>query len=310
MIVIYGPTSSGKTALALQLCKEYGGEIISADSRQVYQEMDIGTGKRPIESSATIIKEKTRWMINGIPVWGYDLVSPSEYFSAYDFAVFAIQKALEIESRGITPFFVGGTGLYIDVVTGRKKLSNPEADLHLRAELNNLSLDELRARLKNTDPERFSTIDTNNRHRLARAIEISESKNTITGKTHREDTEHEITPIVPRVRIELTSANETLFSRADTWVDTIWKNGLIEETKTLNARYPKSDKLTGLVYRTVQQFLKGELTETDAVQRIKFDVHAYIRRQKTWFRTYPHEHTFDCSSANVYTEVSNLLQSL
>ena len=142
VFVILGPTSSGKTSLSLKLAKKMNGEIISADSRQIYKTMDIGTGKLPINANVKIVRDVDKWIIDGINVWGYDLVTPDAFFSAYDFAKFALPKISRGNPENKTMFVVGGTGFYIDILTGRVKPSNVMPDLELRATLETLSTEE------------------------------------------------------------------------------------------------------------------------------------------------------------------------
>src|SRR4030042_4789177 len=137
--IILGPTSSGKTSLAVNLCKKFNGEIISADSRQVYKNMDIGTGKLPINSNATVVKGDEKWTIDGVNIWGYDLTTPDKFFSGYDFALFALNKAAELLKAEKTVFLVGGTGFYIDLFTGNVKPSTIKPNFEMRKELENLT---------------------------------------------------------------------------------------------------------------------------------------------------------------------------
>jgi tRNA dimethylallyltransferase len=278
VFIIVGPTSSGKTSLALEMCKKFNGEIISADSRQVYKYMDIGTGKIPINSDLQIEKGEKFWELDGVKIWGYDLVTPDQYFSGFDFASFALRKAREIIKEGKTVFLVGGTGFYIDLFTGRMKPSKVKPDLELRQALEYLSLPELQERLKKLDPKAFKNIDLKNKARLVRAIEKSVGS---------EKNEKEL-PYLEKasfIWLGLTSDRKFLYQRADAWVDEIWEGGLIDEFKSLCEKgYEKSRKLKGLVYKTVLKFLDGEITSEKATERIKFDIHAYIRRQQTWFK--------------------------
>ena len=278
VFIITGPTSSGKTSLALEMCKRFKGEIISADSRQVYKYMDIGTGKVPVNSKIKIEKGERCWKLDGIKVWGYDLVTPDQYFSGYDFADFALKKAKEIFESGKNVFIVGGTGFYLDLLTGRMKPSNVKPDFDLRDELESLSLFELQERLKGIDRKAFEKIDQNNKARLVRAIEK---------KLSAEVREAPLPYLqnVDYVWIGLTSERELLYKRADSWVDEIWDGGLISEVNNLcGMGYGDSRKLKGLVYKTVLDYLNEKLLDEDAKNRIKFDIHSYIRRQQTWFK--------------------------
>lgn len=274
--IICGPTSSGKTSLAIDLCKKYDGEIISADSRQVCKGMDIGTGKIPVNYDFSLEKEEEVWIIDGVKVWGYDLFSPDEYFSGVDWANYALRKTREVLDEGKNVFVVGGTGFYLDLFTDRVKPSSVKPDFELRKKLEVMGLEDLQNKLRELSVEEFEKIDKCNKVRLIRAIEKNISK---------EKREIELPYLATDfVWIGLKSPREFLYERADNWVEKVWSGGLLEETKDLLKRYPDSSKLKGLVYKTVSEYLDESLDEKEAIQRIKFDLHAYIRRQQTYFR--------------------------
>jgi tRNA dimethylallyltransferase len=295
VFVLCGPTCTGKTSLALDLCKKFNGEIISADSRQIYKFMDVGTGKEPVvvpDSGLvpTIVKQQDRWVINDISIWGYDLVEPDKDFSSYNFAQFALKKIAELITNGKTVFIVGGTGFYIDILTGRMTPSNVNPDPELRKELEVLSLAELNRRLMSLNLERYKTIDQKNKVRLSRAVEIELSQ------------KEKVTPLpylsaVDYVSFGLTSSNETLYKRADAWAETIWHNGIIEETtKLIELGYANTPRLHGLIYKSVCDYIAGSVTESEALLRCKYDLHAYIRRQLTWFKKNPQLQWFDIAT--------------
>lgn len=300
LVAIVGPTSTGKTSLALKLCQKTDGQIISADSRQIYKYMDIGTGKLPIGYDVKISKHNGYWDINGVSVWGYDLVEPDKYYSSYDFALFARQKAGELLNAGKTVFLVGGTGFYIDAFAGRFDLNNILPDLEVRLQLESKSLLELQQQLTSLNPQAVLKIDMKNKVRLVRAIEKEIGQKNFTTPLPRLDT--------PITYIGLTSDRQVLYSRADKWVDEVWKNGLTAEVKNLvSLGFSDSPKLKGLVYKTVLAFINGQINEKDAVQRIKFDIHAYIRRQQTWFKKNSEITWFDINAEsfdeNIYTYI-------
>ena len=278
IFIVLGPTCSGKTSTALDLCKRFNGEIISADSRQVFKYMDIGTGKVPIGSNIDMEKRDGVWEMGGIKIWGYDLVEPDQFFSGYDFAKFSLSKAKELLSSGKNIFLVGGTGFYIDLFTGDVKPSNVIPDEELRKSLESLTLQELQEKLHDLDEIVFEKIDKNNKVRLIRAIERGASKGM----------NNEPLPYLENVGftyIGLTAPREFLYRKADMWVEEIWNGGLIDEVRGLiDKGYENSPKIKGLVYKTARDFTLGSVAEEDAIQRIKFDMHAYIRRQETWFK--------------------------
>jgi tRNA dimethylallyltransferase len=291
IFVILGPTSSGKTSLAIKLCKRLGGEIISADSRQVYEHMDIGTGKRPVKGGIPIKKHSNHWELDGVKVWGYDVVTPNQFFSVYDFALFALKKAHELLGQGKAVFLVGGTGFYIDIFTGKVKPSQIKPNLELRKDLESKSLATLREDLTSLNLEEYKKIDTQNKVRLIRAIE----------KTLGEKNPTTPLPYLKNVEFRyfgFTADNSFLYKRVDNWLDHIWDNGLVEEVEDLLAgEFRDSLKLRGLVYKSVVSCLNKELSEVEARQRAKFDLHAYIRRQKTYFNKNPDIEWFDISNS-------------
>jgi len=293
IIVICGPTSTGKTSLALNLCREFGGEIISADSRQICKYMDVGTGKLPIGTKTKIEKYDHRWVVAGVNIWGYDLVKPNEYFSGYDYTKFALDLIPKIKGN---VFVVGGTGFYIDMLTGRIKPSLAEPDFALREGLEKMSLGELVAEFFSSNQEKVF-IDLKNRVRLIRAIEKLKNKNVQNPSlNYLKNTEF--------IYFGLTASRVYLYERADRWVEEIWKNGLVEEyQKLVELGYKDSIKLSGLIYKSVKEFLKGILTKPKAIQRTKFDTHSYIRRQQTWFKRNQDIKWFDISGKNFLEDI-------
>ena len=307
VFVIVGPTSTGKTSLSVELCKKLGGEIISADSRQIYKYMDVGTGKLPIGSSIDIKKGDGFWELDEIKVWGYDLVAPDQYFSSYDFAEYALEKTQEIFSGGKNVFLVGGTGYYVDTVTGKLVLNNNiEPDFELRSELEKKSLPELQSLLTSLNLEAFQKIDKKNPVRLIRAIEKEKGQKKNLSPLPRLDADF--------IYIGLSGPREFLYSKADRWVEEIWKSGLVSETeKLLTMNFGSFPPLRGLVYKSSVSFINKEIEESAAVQRIKFDIHAYIRRQQTWFKRNPDIKWFDVSvdsyGENVYSFIKEKMKN-
>ncbi len=292
--VICGPTSTGKTTLALRLCQEHGGKIISADSRQIYKYMDVGTGKLPVGTNIKIERGEKKWMAGGINIWGYDLVKPDEYFSGYDYTKFALDLIPKIPGN---VFVVGGTGFYLDMLTGRIKPSLAEPDFTLRAELEKKSLEELVEEFRLLSQDKSITVDTKNRVRVIRALEKLK-----TGHTQN-------LPLNYLTNIEfifwgLTAPRDFLYGRADKWTDEIWANGLVKEyQKLVELGYQNSPKLSGLIYKSVKDLVEGRQAKFEAIQRTKFALHAYIRRQQTWFRRNKNIKWFDISSSNFLEDI-------
>ena len=355
IFIILGPTSTGKTSLALKLCKKFNGEIISADSRQVVKYMDIGTGKipachpkppvilSPSEESSEAFPSIPSVMLNlvlnlfhgsfqhlfpqsfrvttrnlaqrphvldGINVWGYDLINPNDYFSGYDYAKFALIKSKQILKQGKTVFIVGGTGFYIDLVTNRIKPALIEPNFELRKKLSGMSLIQLQDVLRKLNPLKFENIDKNgafceqnNPTRLIRAIEVEK------GPTSKE--RNEPLPYLENIKfmyLGLTASREILYNNADNWLDIIWKNGLEAEVSgLLKSPYSQSPKLKGLIYGDAVTYLKGGISKEEAITKSKFAIHAYIRRQLTWFKKNADITWFDITRDNLSENIYNFV---
>lgn len=277
VVIILGPTCTGKTSLGLKLCQLFNGAIISADSRQVVRYMDIGTGKIPAgENNRQLKKREDRWVVDGVDIFGYDLVNPDEYFSAYDFVNYC--QSIFSQIRHDATFLVGGTGFYIDAITGRASLEGIGPNIELRKSLEKLSVEELGKKLLELDESAYKGIDTKNPARLVRAIEKVVQLTT-------SDKVNKVAPIVEKVAyIGLSVEREILYQRADKWVDSIFNEKLFEEVKLIQTRFPKSHRLNGLIYKSTVDYLNGVTDIKETVERAKFDMHAYIRRQQTWFK--------------------------
>jgi len=267
-IVIIGPTSSGKTSAALKLCQEFNGEIISADSRQIYKGLDIGTGKIPVNlDKSDISKQK---------IWLYDLVNPDVHFSAYDFKIKAEECLQDIWKNQKIPFIVGGTGFYLSVLLGLQEVSAISPDLELRQNLEKLTTEELVKKLTEVAPERLVSLDLANRRRLIRAIEVASQPVT---------SNRQPTGLIDPLVIVFTGSRELLYKRVDGWVEAVIKAGLINEVKNLvKAGYGEASPLHGLIYNQVLAFLDGQTSQSELLQRIKYDLHRCIRKQETYFR--------------------------
>ncbi len=304
--VIVGPTSTGKTSLSINLCRQFGGEIISADSRQVYKGMDIGTGKIPINSKIKVEKAQNHWVFDDIKVWGYDLASPDQYFSAHDFAKWALPKAQKLLGQGTNVFLVGGTGFFIDIFTGRVVPSQVKPDFNLRKKLENLSLSKLQKKLMSLNQNVYEKIDKNNPVRLIRAIEIETNKNQ----------SPTLLPYLKNVKfnyIGLEGSREFLYGRADAWLEDIWQDGLLLETKQLIlAGFAKTRALNGIVYKSAKEFLNSDQSpqeEQKAKQQAKYDLHAYIRRQQTYFKRNKDIKWFDIQNPDFAKDIVNYVSN-
>ena len=276
IIVISGPTASGKTKAAVKACEDIDGEIISADSRQVYRYLDTGTNKE-----GKLQKNGLR-KIEAIAQHLTDIINPDEKYSAAEFVKDAEKAIDDIDSRGKIPVIVGGTGLYIKALLyGLDEM--PPADEELRKELGEQSAENLYKRLLKLDPESAEK-NKLNPQRLLRALEI----NILSGKTMQEH----IKPKKPKYEFKhfsLSASSETLYERINKRCIDMLDNGMIEETKkVLDMGYAKNcHGLSGIGYRHIVKFLEGEIQKDELISEFCKDTRHYAKRQNTWFKAQP-----------------------
>lgn len=259
LVVIVGPTASGKTGLAIELAQRFGGEIISADSRAIYTGMDIGTAKPNMQERA------------GIPHWGIDLVEPGESFSAADFKAYALQKIDEIRARGHVPFLVGGTGLYVDALLYDYQFG-PPADLHRRRELEVMTIEALQSYChKNNIP---LPENSRNKRYLIRAIE----QRGVNTKRHTE-------PLPGSIIVGIATEADILRARIEARAEQLFDDGVVEEATILGKKYGwESEAMTGNIYPLVRQYLAGEVTADEMRRRFVTLDWRLAKRQLTWLR--------------------------
>lgn len=281
LVAIVGPTAVGKTALAIQLAQEFRGEIVSADSRQVYREMNIGTAKpTPVEQRAA-------------PHHLIDVVNPDETFTLADYQARAYAVIDEIHARGNIPFLVGGTGLYVRAVLEGLAIPRVEPNPARRAELEREDAASLYTRLQELDPVAASRIDARNKRRVIRALEVYETTGTRISELQT------ATPPAYRIlRIGLTMPRERLYARINARVDAMIAQGLIAEVRGLIERGYAADlpSMSGLGYRQIVDYLQGTLSLDEAVRILKRDTRRFVHHQYAWFRlTDARIHWFDVS---------------
>ena len=282
LIVIIGPTASGKTSLAIQLAKKYRGEIICADSRTVYRGMNIGTAKPSLS-------ERQR-----VSHWGLDLVDPGDSFSVSQFKDYARQKIKEIRSRGNIPFLVGGTGLYIDSVIFDFQFGG-KSSREKRANLQEMTISELQRYCANHDvvlPE-----NSKNKRYLVRAIERADEK----------PSGLEV-PLNNTIVVGITTDKQLLKQRITDRAKKMFKDGVVEETIGLvNSAGWCNEAMTGNVYPVIKKLIEKEIDEDQAVREfIASDVNL-VKRQLTWFRRNPFIEWGDIHSCEQY--LSRVLDS-
>ena len=263
LIVIAGPTASGKTALAVRLAERFGGEIICADSRTIYTGMDIGTAKPTCDERANV------------PHWGLDLVEPGGRFTVADFKAYAEQKIAEIRERGNVPFLVGGTGLYIDAIVFDFAFAG-EANEVLREQLEQMNVQELQKYCENNNiklPE-----NDHNKRYLIRAIE----RKNVTVKRRE-------TLIDNTIVVGITTNRETLRTRIALRSEQLFANNVVEEATILSKKYSwDSEAMTGNVYPLVRKYIAGELDETGLRREFEISDWRLAKRQMTWLRRNPY----------------------
>ena len=284
VIAIAGPTASGKSSLAMQLCKDLNGELISCDSMQIYRGMDIGTAK-PTKQDMT---EVVHHMI--------DICDPDTDYSAAAFAQDAAKAIEDVYARGKMPILCGGTGLYLDSVLKGVDFGDMEPDLEYRAELlafaEKEGVDALHARLAAIDPEAAAAIHPNNVKRVARALEICK----LSGMTKTEWDKQAIRGESPynACIIALDYKNrEELYFRIHMRVDEMFRMGLVGEAKTLFEKgylAPNTTAGGAIGYKELLGYLNGEMTEEEASDAIKTATRHYAKRQLTWLRRNPEVH--------------------
>jgi tRNA dimethylallyltransferase len=270
IICIVGPTASGKTGWGVSIAKKFNGEIISADSRQVYQKLDIGTGKDLEEYG-----EVKYHLI--------DIRKPGEKFTLFDWLRLARQAVEDIFARGKTPVVVGGTGLYVQALTEGFELKKSTKDLKIkysREQLEKKSLKQLKNILLKCDIG-SSNIDLQNPHRIIRAIEKYQAGETSKKKK----------PNFEVLQLATDFPRDALYNRIDLRVEERFEQGMLEEIKSLIAAGVNKDWLLGLglEYRIIGKYLLGQTDQSflEMKQELKYKIHAFARRQLTWFRRFP-----------------------
>ena len=274
VIVICGPTASGKTALSIELAKRIDGEIISCDSMQIYKEMDIGTAK--------VTKEE----MQGIKHYLVDYISPDERYSVARFKQDAKNAIKDIIAKGKTPIIVGGTGLYLDSLIYEIDYPQIELDEEYRNKMENIAnegrLEELYLLAKKIDPKAIEKISPNDQKRIIRVLEIYNS----TGKTKTQLEEESRKEVEYDYKVfAINWEREKLYERINKRVDIMIEQGLIDEVKQIKEKYSKfPTAMQGLGYKEVVDYLEGKYTKDEMIEKIKMETRRYAKRQITWFK--------------------------
>jgi tRNA dimethylallyltransferase len=290
LLVITGPTNVGKTALAVKLAPKLNGEVISADSRQIYREMNIGTAKPT--------KDEKKQAVHHL----VDFVDPDDEFTLADFQQRAYQAIESISSKGKIPMLVGGTGLYIKAVVDGLKIPKIGPDKNLRVRLEKLPVSTLLQVLRQVDSATANSIPAQNKRRLIRAIEVTTRLGQPFSQVARKHQRQFDTLVVG-----LNAPREILYARADMGVEEWIKSGWVEEVNRLRKKYDTNlPSMSSIGYREIIQYLEGRITLIEAISLVKFARHAYIRRQLTWLRRTNFVHWFDVTQENWQAEVEKL----
>ncbi len=267
LITVLGPTAVGKTRFAVQLAEKFSGEIISADSRQVYKQMDLGTGK-----------DYDDYLISGnkIPYHLIDIIEPKDEYNLFQFKNDFSNAFNKISGRGKLPFLVGGTGLYIHSILKNYKLNKSHFDKLVISKYENYTIEELKVKLLKIKTNLHNTTDILIKERLINALIIAEN----------EIVESIDTSKIFSLTIGIKADRNIVKKRITARLKERFKNGMIEEVETLikNGITPERLKLFGLEYKFITMYLSGELNYNDMFQKLNSAIHKFAKRQMTWFR--------------------------
>jgi len=266
LVVILGPTAVGKSDLAVELAWRFNGEVVSADSRQVYKGLDIGSGK--------ITKKEMK----GIPHHCLDIVSPKKAFTVSMFQEAADKAIEDIISRGKLPILCGGTGFYIDAVTNGIVLPDVPVNQSLRKKLHALTEEKLMTMLKKLDPKRAVEIHPNNKIRIIRAIEIAKELGSVPPVTRNEKYD----ALVIGLDTDDSILREKILKR----IHARLRKGMVTEAAKLHEGGLSWKRMTelGLEYGLLAELIQGRLTRETFIERLNYDIIHYVRRQRQWFR--------------------------
>lgn len=274
IIAIVGPTASGKTSLSVALAKKLGGEVVSCDSMQVYRGMHIASAAPDTEEKA------------GVPHHLFEFLERDEAYSVAEYVIDAARITEEIISRGNTPVFVGGTGLYISSFIDNVRFTEAETDdtlrIRLEAEYDSLGGEKMIEKLSVIDPESAAKIHPNNKKRVIRAFEIYE----LTGHTMTEQnavSKCEPSPYMPYIIGLKSEDRQFLYDRIDKRVDIMLKNGLLDEAKAAFSQKGSATSVQAIGHKEFFPYFEGEISLEEAAETLKRETRRYAKRQLTWF---------------------------
>ncbi|HWQ99281.1 MAG TPA: tRNA (adenosine(37)-N6)-dimethylallyltransferase MiaA [Candidatus Methylomirabilis sp.] len=282
VVFVVGPTSSGKTDLGLRLAKEFGGEIVNADARQIYRDLSIGTGKPSGKRSRW--KGHTAYMVDGVPHYLMDFLPPDKTYTVAQWREAALRAVKGMVKRGALPIVVGGTGLYVSALIDNYRFPAVAPQPALRKAYEEKSLDELVRLLLVVDPGASGVVDLKNKRRVIRALEVV----TYTGRRFSEQrTQGE--PLVEAFQVGIHLPKEELFRRIDRSIESMVDEGLIDEARSIFRRgfKPNLPSMTSIGYQEIARYLRGEASLEEALALVKKHTHQYTKRQWTWFKRDP-----------------------
>jgi tRNA dimethylallyltransferase len=305
LLIVVGPTAVGKTRLGVELAKRWNGEVISADSMQIYRGMDIGTAK--------ITEEEAE----GIPHWGIDLVDPDQPFTVADYQEYAEAKIREIDARGKLPILVGGTGLYVRSITDYLDFTEADMDLSFRQalqkEAEEKGVSHLHDKLAQVDPVTAKRLHPNDLRRVIRALEVYH----LTGKPMSEA--YEEAPEEPKYRMVMIGLTihdrELLYERINQRVDLMIDQGLVDEVKRLLQKgYHKGlTSMQAIGYKEIISHLEGMMTLEESIEEVKRGTRRFAKRQLSWFRREKRIHWFDVlqkKQDEIHKEISQMMAGI
>lgn len=308
ILVVLGPTATGKTDLAITLAKKFSGEIVSCDSRQVYKGLDIGTGKLPGRSKNFKV-EGGRWLIDGVAVHLYDVIVPDKQYNVAEYIKDANEAVYKVIRQKKLPIIVGGTGLYLKaLLDGLPDLEIPISRA-LKEKLLKLSLDDLQKKLQSLSPiawDNLNNSDRNNKRRLLRYIE------RIYMYPYKKS------GMIPSplkktfniLEIGLTAPRRNMYKRIDLRLDLRIRQGLIEEGWDLYKKGLELDRMRqlGLEYRCLADLIEGKITKKQFRKRLSSEIHQFSKRQLTWFKKEGSVNWFDITDKSFEEKIENLVK--
>lgn len=303
LLVILGPTATGKTDLGLYLAKKFNGELVACDSRQVYKGLDIGPGKLP-KGNVRVVKGERYWEMDGVKVWMYDVADPQIRYTVADYVKEATRLMSDVTRRSKLPIIVGGTGLYLKaLLEGLPNLTIP-VDPKFRETLESLSKQALQQKLKELSLKRWEELnhsDRENPRRLLRAIEL------IIMYPYRKTTQMSDlkTQNYDILKIGLTAPRPVIYKKVDSRVLARAKLGMVEEAKVCRERLGlQRMRELGLEYGVLADYFEGKITTKEKLWKVmKNKIHAYVRRQETWFKKESNVHWFDVTEKEYLEKV-------